>query len=186
MATSNRRVAAYFPEEVDKAFKDFKIKNGFATEDDPTSNDSKALIEIVRQFLNIEYQVAHSGSLPDNVVTQEQLLELRNEFESKLSELLSESRRFVERVEQLESVIDADKTLSTNELAQRLNMPSSSLSHWKSSGPRGKTPEQLLEQTRAKDPDGIGWILLRDVNKFKPEKPIPSDSLSESQGKLID
>ncbi len=131
MATSNRRVAAYLPTEIDEAFKAFKIKNGFSTEADQTSNDSKALIEIVKQFLNVEYQVAHSVSLPDNLVTQAQVEELRKEFELKLGELLGNSQKLTERIEQLESVIEVDKTLFTNELAQRLNMPSSSLSHWK-------------------------------------------------------
>lgn len=186
MATSNRRVAAYLPNEIDEAFKAYKIKNGFSTEDDPTSNDSKALIEIVRQFLDVEYQVAHSVSLPDNLVTGDQLAELRGEFELKISELLGNSLKLTERVEQLESVIEADKTLSTNELAQRLNMPSSSLSHWKSSGPRGKTPEQLLELTRAKDPDNIGWVLVKEINKFRPEKPLPSKLLSTFQGEILE
>ena len=184
MATSNRRVAAYLPNEIDEAFKAFKIKNRFSSEDEPNSNDSKALIEIIRQFLDVEHRVAHSVSLPDNLVTEDQVKDLRKEFDSKLSELLSESKNLIERLERVEGAIETSKTLSTNELAKRLNMPSSSLSHWKSSGSRGKTPEQLLKATREKDPDGIGWILLRDINKFKPEKPLLSSSLSNSQGEL--
>ena len=186
MATSNRRVAAYFPEDIDKAFKAYKIKNGFATEEDATSNDSKALIEIVRQFLNVEHQVAYSVSLPDNLVTEEQLDELRKDFSLKLSELLSDSQKLAKRVEILESSSASDGLLSVGELAKRLGIASSTLSHWKSSGSKGKTPEQLLKATREKDPHGVGWILVEFANKFKPEKPLSSDSLSVSQGKLID
>ena len=48
MATNNRRIAAYLPSETDEAFKAFKIQNGFATEENPSLNDSKALIYILR------------------------------------------------------------------------------------------------------------------------------------------
>ena len=186
MATSNRRVAAYLPTEIDEAFKAFKIKNGFSSEDEPNSNDSKALIEIVRQFLDVTHQVAYSVSLPDNLVTQEQLEKLRSEFELKHSELLSESKKLTEKVRNLEISSDSEKMLSTGELAKRLSMAGSTLSHWKSLSDRGKTPEQLLEITRAKDPDGVGWILMRDINKFKPERSILSNSPGELQGELVD
>lgn len=186
MATSNRRVAAYLPAEIDQAFKAFKIKNGFSTEDEPNSNDSKALIEIVKQFLDVEYQAAHSVSLPDNLVTQDQVEELRKDFDLKLSELLSESQKLSERIDVVESSTTGDGLLSVGELANRLGIASSTLSHWKSSGSKGKTTEQLLKATREKDPHGVGWILVESVNKFKPEKPLSSDSLNVSQGKLID
>jgi hypothetical protein len=184
MATSNRRVAAYLPTEIDEAFTAYKIENGFATEGEPTANDSKALIEIVKQFLNVEYQVAHSVSLPDNLVTQEQVDELRKEFESKLSELLGESLKISERVEVLEKSSTGEGLLTVGELAKRLGIAGSTLSHWKSPGPTGKTPEELLKATRERDPENIGWILVEAVNKFKPEQSIPSDSPSSSQGNL--
>jgi intein/homing endonuclease len=184
MATSNRRVAAYFPTEIDEAFTAYKIENGFATEGEPTANDSKALIEIVKQFLNVEYQVAHSVPLPDNLVTQEQVDDLRKEFNSRLSELLGESLKLSERVEVLEKSSTGEGLLTVGELAKRLGIASSTLSHWKSSGSKGKTPEQLLKVTREKDPQGIGWILIEPVNKFKPEQTLSSDSPSSSQGNL--
>jgi septal ring factor EnvC (AmiA/AmiB activator) len=78
-----------------------------------------------------------------------------------------------------------DLTLTTGELAKRLGMANSSLSHWKSDDPkRGKSPEELLEATRAKDPERIGWILLKDINRFKPERPISSSKI-ELQGDLL-
>ena len=102
MATNNRRVAAYFPLEVDEAFKDFKIKNGFATEENPSQNDSKALIHILREFLKVEHPVAHTVSLPDNLVTTEQMEVLKQEIQSKLSELLGNSQQLTQRIEALE------------------------------------------------------------------------------------
>lgn len=178
MATDNRRVAAYFPPEVDKAFKEFKIQNGFATEDNPSQNDSKALIHILSEFLKVEHSVAHSVSLPDNLVTTEQISELE-------SRLLSELSKQVSRIDVLEAGAQGDGMLSTGELAKRLGMPGSTLSHWKSPGKRGKTPERLLEATREKDPDKIGWILIKSTNKFKPEKPLPSSLPGVSQGNLL-
>jgi hypothetical protein len=186
MATSNRRVAAYLPTEIDEAFKAFKIKNGFSTEADPTSNDSKALIEIVRQFLNVEHQVAHSVSLSNNLVTQDQLSELRKEFELKLSELLGESQSLTTRIESMESNRKDDGTLSNGELAKRLGIDGSTLSHWKSPGKKGKSPEQLLKSIKEKDPDGLGWLWDKETNRFKPEKPLSSESPGVSQGKLLD
>lgn len=73
MTTSNRRVAAYFPEELDRVFKDYKIQNGFATKKSPNSNDSKALISIVSQFLRLESRITNSGFLPDDVSTVDHL-----------------------------------------------------------------------------------------------------------------
>lgn len=189
MATSNRRVAAYLPTETDEAFKTFKIKNGFSSEDEPNSNDSKALIEIVRQFLSVEYQVAHSVSLPDNLVTQEQLSDLRNEFESRFSELLSripsDPPSKVKSKKVAASEGSNDEILSVSELAKRLGMARTTLGHWKSlRNGKCKTVEQVAEATRGKDPQGIGWVWDSSLNKFKPEQPISSDSPSSSQGNL--
>lgn len=61
MATENRRVAAYLPPELDKAFLAFKISSGLAMEDSPNQNDSKALVQILSEFLNVSYGVTHSG-----------------------------------------------------------------------------------------------------------------------------
>jgi DNA-binding transcriptional regulator YiaG len=186
MATSNRRVAAYFPTEIDEAFKAFKIKNGFSTEDEPNSNDSKALIEIVKQFLDVEYQATHSVSLPDNLVTQDQMDELRKEFNSKLSELLDESQKLTDRISILESTTQQDETLSNGELAKRLGIAGSTLSHWKNPGEKGKTPDQMLKSIKDKDPDGLGWIWDKGINRFRPEESLSCESLSSSQGKLLD
>ncbi|MEX0272705.1 hypothetical protein AB3R30_26740, partial [Leptolyngbyaceae cyanobacterium UHCC 1019] len=62
----------------------------------------------------------------------------------------------------------------------------STLSHWKSSNPKkGKSPDELLQATRAKDPDGIGWIYVSEIMRFKPERDLPSGLLSESQSELL-
>ena len=130
MATDNRRVAAYFPPEVDKAFKEFKIQNGFATEEKPSLNDSKALIHILREFLKVEHSVAHSVSLPDNLATTEQVDALRQEFEFKVSELLNNSLQLTQRVETLETRWDtSDSLLECKEPLTQENISSSPVEH---------------------------------------------------------
>lgn len=178
MATNNRRVAAYFPPEVDEAFKTFKIQNGFATDENPSQNDSKALIHILKSFLDIDYSVGHSVSLPANLVTTDQLAELRSQLLSELSNLQAD-------VTALKVNAAGDGMLTTSELAERLGISGSTLSHWKSSGKKGKSPEEILKATRDKDPDGIGWTLVMPANKFKPEMPLPSSSSGSAQGELL-
>ena len=68
-----------------------------------------------------------------------------------------------------------NQTFATKDLADRLGMNSSTVSHWRPTGGRPKTPEQLLEITRKKDPDGIGWIYLPEVKRFQPERDIHSE-----------
>ena len=132
MATKNRRVAAYFPPEVDEAFKEFKIKNGFATEEKPSLNDSKALIHILSEFLKVEHVVAHSVTLPDNLATTEQIEILRQEFQSKLSELLGDSQQLTQRIETLETRWNTSDLLvkrKEEELLAQGNVSSSPIEH---------------------------------------------------------
>jgi transcriptional regulator with XRE-family HTH domain len=101
---------------------------------------------------------------------------------SSLEKKVTEIDAVVKEIQKSQS---RDLTLTTSELAKRLGMADSSLSHWKSDDPkRGKSSQELLEATRAKDPEGIGWILLKDINRFKPERPISSSKI-ELQGNLL-
>ena len=65
-------------------------------------------------------------------------------------------------------------------------MDGSTLSHWKGLNPKKcKSPDELLQATRAKDPDGIGWIYVSEITRFKPERELPSNLPPESQGELL-
>ena len=132
MATDKRRIAAYLPLETDEAFKAFKIKNGFATEAKPSLNDSKALIEIINRFLEVEHSVTHSVSLPDNLVTTEQVEALRQEFKSKISELLGNSQQLTQRIETLETIWSTSDLLVERKQEEPLameNISSSPVEH---------------------------------------------------------
>jgi hypothetical protein len=76
-------------------------------------------------------------------------------------------------------------TLATGDLAQRLKIDSSTLSHWKSAGSKGKSLDDFLKATREKDPEGIGWIPVPGTSRFKPEQDPQSNSKSMLQGELL-
>lgn len=190
MGTDNRRVAAYLPKEIDDRLKEFISERGL-------KGDSPALIEILSEYFGVSRQVAQSVDY-SLFVTQSQFEELAakvselsaaNEKSIPLGSLISKLpdrvRRLEDKVAFLEIAKSQGATLSTGELAKRLGIDSSTLSHWKSTGKKGKSPDELLKATREKDPEGIGWIVVPENGKFKPERDLlgsPSDGL---QGSLL-
>lgn len=84
------------------------------------------------------------------------------------------------------SGVSTDGMLSTGELAKRLGVSSSSLSHWKPGGRREKSPEGILKATRKEDPEGIGWIFVPEVNHFRPEREPSSSSPEVLQSELLE
>jgi hypothetical protein len=69
------------------------------------------------------------------------------------------------------------KGLTNGDLAKRLKIDGSTLSHWK----KEKSSEEMLQEIRSRDPDGIGWILNKETGRFIEE---PSDSPRMTQGEL--
>ena len=129
MATSNRRVAAYLPPEIDEAFIAFKIQRELATEEEPNQNDSQGLIQILSEFLGVSRGTEYLVSYPADAVTQGQLDSLKSELVSQISELSSELCLTQGR---LQALIDASvKTVSNKELAQFIGIGASTLSEWK-------------------------------------------------------
>ena len=57
MPTENRRIATYFPKDIDDKFNAFKLSRGIR-------GDSQALLTIVSEFLGVTQEVAHLSS-PD-------------------------------------------------------------------------------------------------------------------------
>lgn len=198
MPTENRRIATYLPKEILDRFTAFKSERGI-------KGDSQALIAILSEFFgvsqniaHISQKVAHSSNFVD-ISRFEELLSKVEALEkgekqseasgsnSKLLGIKSSLNQLESRLLRLESIlVSKDSTLSTVELAKRLGINSSTLSHWKGSDPkRGKSPNELLQATREKDPDGVGWILIPETNRFKPEKALQSGSKNVQQGELL-
>jgi DNA-binding transcriptional regulator YiaG len=201
MPTENRRVAAYLPKEIDEQLKAFKIARELATPerltDKQSEADSQALIIILSEFFGVTHQLAQTVDY-SVFVTAEQFAELTSKVselsdaiqrssspDTVLNELLDQIEQLEKRIESLELVKNRELTLSVGELAKRLKMDSSTLSHWKSAGKKGKPPDELLKATRSKDPDGIGWTLIPEINRFKPERELPGSSSDVLQGELL-
>lgn len=196
MTTKNPRVATYLPKELDDRLKAFIIERNL-------KGGSPALIVILSEYFGIDTQVAQKVDYSGFVRTEQfeelaaKVSELSERIEQGgsvsglLSKLPDKMRQIAERLDRVEAVRvqplpGRSETLSNGELAKRLNMDGSTLSHWKSSDPkRGKSPDDLLQATRAKDPDGIGWIHILETRRFKPERELPSNLPPESQGELL-
>jgi DNA-binding transcriptional regulator YiaG len=165
MATKNRRVAAYLPPHVYQAFVDFKIQNGLATEENPAQNDSQALIQLLSEFLGVTHEVAHQVTRQLNGDFFAQIAALRSEMVEQIDQLSSDLQELKQEV----SALKEPESLSTSDMAKRLGVASSTLSHWK----KDKTPRQLAEATQARDPDGVMWVFIEDGNCFRKAGDIP-------------
>lgn len=186
MSTKNKRVATYLPSVVYEKLQSFK--DGRSIE-----GDSQALITILSEFLGVSQEVAHPVTHSTEYVTIEQFNDLLTKIETReqpgstselSSELLSRLQTLEARIEALEALQNKDSTLTTGELAKRIGIDSSTLSHWKS-GKKSKSPDELLRATREKDPDGIGWIFIPDINRFKPERDLQNKQSTAFQGELL-
>lgn len=185
MTTQKPRVAGYVPPDIYDRFKSFKEERGI-------KGDSQALAIMMAEFFGVPHQVAQVVDY-SSFVTQEQFNEMgskvaevvaaiqkSNSPNGIISDLPNRLQRIEERLDEIERIKSSEATWGTGDLAKRLNMASSSLSHWKSDDPkRGKSPDELLKSTREKDPDGIGWILIPETGRFKPERPLPSKLSSD-------
>lgn len=106
---------------------------------------------------------------------EEEINELSSGLESKSLESKSLGEEQAPVTRRTPKPPSSDGTLTTGELAKRLGIDSSTLSHWRPGSTKGKSPDELLKATREKDPDGIGWIHLPDVKRFQPERSISSE-----------
>lgn len=219
MPTENRRVATYLPKELDELFLAFKQDRGLngdspaliailseffgvsqsvihqseplvtkqEFEDALHGLRSELLGELSSELKAIESAIQLKISGLESRIEPLQQGDSKSELDGKL---LTKIDLLDQRLSILESNSLKDATLATNDLAKRLNMSPSTLSHWKSSDPkRGKSPDELLQATREKDPDGVGWILVPELNRFKPERDLPLSKNGGSgnvlQGELL-
>jgi hypothetical protein len=193
MPTQNRRIATYLPKELDEKFKAFKLERGI-------KGDSNALLTVLSEFLGLTELIALPSMNTQYEELSQQLSDFRTELtslESKLfsrlkSELLAEVSKVpllvaserISGVSQLpdrpvEFEVDHLTRLTGKELAKRFSIASDTPNRWRPGKDRAKLSEKLLIDTRKKDPDGIGWSYLPEIDKFQSEKPLPALSLSE-------
>lgn len=174
MPTENRRIATYFPKDIDDKFTAFKLSRGIR-------GDSQALLTIVSEFLGVIQEETHF-SLPDLIIRIESLEKVI--FKQEGSQVLSTSK-FSYEPESQESVqqsipivapgqlsilepviesstsvdlsnqitIDLPSRITGSELSKRLGLTSKVLSDRR----RKRTDAVFIEWSRELDPDGIGW-----------------------------
>jgi hypothetical protein len=192
MPTENRRIATYLPKGVDEKFQAFKLERGI-------KGDSHALLTVLSEFLGVAESIA-----PPMTAQYEELSKQFNGLQSKLTAL--ESRLFSRLKSELlvelskssllaisDPVIEISQSgvreaefqvheltyLTGRDLSLRLNIRSDAANRWRPGRDRAKLPDELLKATRKKDPDGIGWSYLPEIDKFQSEKPLPALALSE-------
>lgn len=190
MPTENRRIATYFPKDIDDKFNTFKLERGIR-------GDSQALLTIVSEFLGVTQEVARFSS-PDlfsrfegleKVVLkiQQELGQIRSVPESSYEQEIQESLEQVippvpGQLSFLEPVIESSTSvdlpselvselllpLTGSELSKRLGLASKVLSDRR----RKRTETALIEWSREIDPDGIGWQYDLEKKIYFPIYPV--------------
>ena len=175
MPTENRRIATYFPKDIDDRFSAFKLKRGIR-------GDSQALLTIVSEFFEVTQEVAHFSS-PDLLDRFESLEKVVFQIQQELGQIRSVTessyeQEIQESLEQVISVVPGQLNLlepgikpsdpvallseliseplfclTGSELSKRLGLSSKVLSDRR----RKRTNAVFIEWSKMIDPDGIGW-----------------------------
>jgi hypothetical protein len=170
MPTQNRRVATYLPPHIDTPFKDFKSKREI-------KGDSEALIAILSEYFQVSQEVAYPNS--SNLLQRIEGLEDR--LSSLKSELLSELKSELKsQLPIMQPNIDgfiSDEALTTKQLAERLKVDGTTLSHRK----KRQSPDEFADWSKTKDPETKSWVWVQALQKYCPKIDLPS----ELQGTLL-
>ena len=175
MPTENRRIATYFPKDIDEKFTAFKLERSIR-------GDSQALLTIVSEFLGLSQEVAHFSS-PDLLSRFEALEEIVLKIQQELGQIrlipeCSYEQKVQESLEKFISVVPGQLNLlepgiepsdpvallseliseplfclTGSELSKRLGLSSKVLSDRR----RKRTNAVFIEWSKMIDPDGIGW-----------------------------
>ena len=175
MPTENRRIATYFPKDIDEKFTAFKLERSIR-------GDSQALLTIVSEFLGLSQEVAHFSS-PDLLSRFEALEEIVLKIQQELGQIrlipeCSYEQKVQESLEKFISVVPGQLNLlepgiepsdpvallseliseplfclTGSELSKRLGLGSKVLSDRR----RKRTNAAFIEWSKTIDPDGIGW-----------------------------
>jgi hypothetical protein len=192
MGTNNPKVSAYVPQPLKDRLAKFRKDNNDISE-------SQAVTIILAEYFQMEQLVeqavnktsvggvtlARMEALEQQVqqLLREKLLDVGLPSEPLhevpvVEEILARTDEITRRLELVESQLtelkveeSQERSVSTGELAKRLQVDSSTVSH-------RKLKPDFTEWTRGKDPDGIGWIVLKS-GRCKPETDLPGDLFGE-------
>jgi len=107
MPTENRRIATYFPKDIEEKFTVFKLERGIR-------GDSQALLTIVSEFLGVTQGVAHSSS-PDLLSRIESLEEVHSSSSDLLSQFQGLEKLVFQIQEDLAQIQSVPKFLDKQE-----------------------------------------------------------------------
>lgn len=186
MSTKNRRVAAYLPLHVDEAFKAFKSERNI-------DGDSEALIAILSEYLQVAQEIASPSSLnlfqriealeaevsnlKSNLLSKPNVEPQEAKAESEESKLLSSLQGELLIISKSEPEKDDDELpsepqvaslgpLSNGALAKRLGVTPGLVSQKKLK--YQASPDDFVQWSKTKDPDGIGWEYHKDDKRYHP------------------
>lgn len=193
MGTDKRRVATYLPEDLEKAFLAFKIQRGLATEDNPKQNDSKALIQILSEFLEVSQDSTHSVAHYATVDQIDDLHSKVNELYAMFQELKARVSEDVSEVKsELESKLISELPVVTHpgQLDLPLSEQEESVGQDDSNQPlssglsgvaladrlnvdrkriaRRRDNPDFSKWTQGLDPKGLQWFYSSDNKKYYP------------------
>ncbi len=194
MGTKNPKVSAYVPKAIKERLEAFRKERNEIPE-------SKALTIILADYFGMAQLI---DQVPEGISVGGVTLARMEVLEQQVQQLLSNKQsasslpsesldglpvgiegvveridEITKRLELIESQLSElkveeseEESVSTAELAKRLRVASSTVSH-------RKPKPDFTEWTRSKDPDGIGWIVLKS-GRCKPETELPSNSSNKA------
>lgn len=152
MPTDNPKVSGYVPQNVYDRLIQFKDEQGVSI--------SQAVTIVIAEYFGIETQIDVSASVGGVTLARLEALE------NQVSQLLS----YWESTQGSGSSPDSSSLQKTRaELAKHFGVTASTISSTKSE----RTQEGFLQWTRWKDPDGVGWIFLKDEGIYQQESELP-------------
>ena len=157
MPTDNPKVSGYVPQAVYDRLIQFKDEQGVSV--------SQAVTIVLAEYFGIETEIDSPVAVGGVTLARLEALE------EKFSQLFTEKTV----AQNLPSHEPLKKTRA--ELAKHFELATNTISSAKSS----RSQDGFLQWTRSKDPDGLGWIYLKDEEVYQQE----SESVGELQRDLL-
>ncbi len=168
MATDNKAVTAYLPNDIEESLTRYCTDNGITRKD--KSGESKpslgtGIVEILKIFFSGE---SVTSQLPGEVVTEDRLEtaittlrdELRSEFLGKYNSLAAQLESATQELElkpQTPSVVVGNKSLTDGELGKLLGVGRTSVNRWRLGQAQPQNPK-VKEALKDWHTDGKRWF----------------------------
>lgn len=190
MGTKNPRVSTYLPKPLYRHLQAFRKER--------SCSESKAVILILAEYFGVELSPddpnveSPSGVTPDRLASIEQRLSVLEQMLGssppigELAEAIAPSDTGEEASDEtLDGNVSAGGDSETEEVTGVTYSRHFLRTRW-GVGPktidRYKYDSSFTEWSRSKDPDGIGWFYLQDMDRYAPETDLP---VEEEEGDRV-